>query len=287
MRFLFLLLSFFLSTSLFAVTDKVAATITTAGQTSTLEVTQRDSIAIQVFGTFTGTLVIEATVDGTNWVAIQVIPAGGTNYQSSITTSGIYTTACGALQLVRIRASAFSSGSALVTLKTGNGSPQGTNIVPPIGASITLTNSGQTVEQYYATLSLSPSAAVVVVGMAGFIQSINALRTTLGFNTQMDTYTATGTGAVLALTSKPLKSFALSVKGTGAAPTSFTVLLQGSLDGLNWTTLLTASNIAPGDGGTVWQAVGASTPVTYIRTNTTGLTLGGASNIVVRALGLQ
>lgn len=156
-----------------------------------------------------------------------------------------------------------------------------------------ITRGAQTVGQFWAGAdggapsSLTGMPGVVVVGMPGFIQSINSQRTTLGFDTRTDTYSATGTGAVLTATAKPLKSFALAVKGTGAAPTAFDVRLEVSLDGMNWTQVLAATNIAPGDGGTVWQAVGALTPALYVRTRVAGITLGGASDIVVRGMGLQ
>jgi len=91
--------------------------------------------------------------------------------------------------------------------------------------------------------------------------------------------TATGTDGTLRLPS-PCKDFAIMVKGTGAAPTAWTVDLQGSLDGTNYSTLAT-HNTASTDGATVWTN---AKPVSYIRFNTTALTLGGASAIIIVAL---
>lgn len=181
----------------------------------------------------------------------------------------------------------------------------GIRVTRTIGAD-SLTNSapaqalGVTWGELIATPGLSPTAqAIIIWAMPGFSTASNSLRVgltatagnptpmTLGYGSQSDTYAATGTGAVLSATARPLKSFALAVKGTGAAPTSFTVLLQGSLDGTNWTTILTASNITPGDGQVQWAAAGIATPAIYFRTNTTALVLGSATDIVVRLLGLQ
>jgi hypothetical protein len=74
------------------------------------------------------------------------------------------------------------------------------------------------------------------------------------------------------------RSFGLEVKGVGAAPTSWSVNLEGSLDGVNWTALLTHN---AGDGSTQWAV---DKPVSQVRVNVTALTLGGASAINVNVL---
>lgn len=74
----------------------------------------------------------------------------------------------------------------------------------------------------------------------------------------------------------PFATYAVSVKGTGGVPTSWTVVLEGSLDGVNFTTL-TTHNAA--DGSTVWDTAGKAT--LFVRPNVTALTLGPATDIRV------
>jgi hypothetical protein len=98
--------------------------------------------------------------------------------------------------------------------------------------------------------------------------------------------TATGTGVVIALFPSPggapFATYALSVKGTGAAPTSWSVTLDVCLDGQNWTTLLTHSSA---DGSVIFDAAGK--PSNWIRVNVGALTLGSATDIVARAVGVS
>lgn len=104
-------------------------------------------------------------------------------------------------------------------------------------------------------------------------------------SSRQDTYSTTGTGATLDVSSQGMSKFGVQVKGTGAAPTSFTVVLEGSLDGTNFSTLLTHTNASPGDG-LVLHSGAVALPVLYFRSRCTALTLGSASNIVVTIVGI-
>lgn len=77
----------------------------------------------------------------------------------------------------------------------------------------------------------------------------------------------------------PFATYAVEVKGTGAAPTSWTVTLQGSLDGVNWTTICTHTNTTNSDGDTVWDTNGK--PVLFLRVDVSALALGSATDIAV------
>lgn len=74
---------------------------------------------------------------------------------------------------------------------------------------------------------------------------------------------------------------ALSVTGVGGKLTSWTVTLDGSLDGVHWTTLLTHNST---EGSTVFESEGGSRPVRYLRVNVTALSLGDASAAKVFAV---
>jgi hypothetical protein len=78
--------------------------------------------------------------------------------------------------------------------------------------------------------------------------------------------------------------YGLQVKGTGAAPTSWSVTLDGSLDRVNWTTLITHANGANADGATVWDTAGK--PCLFYRVNVASLTLGSATDVKISAIGV-
>ncbi len=79
------------------------------------------TVSLQLTGTWTATLVWEATVDGgVSWFSIQSAvlssPAGA--LVTSATANGQWTLSTAGLDAVRVRASAFTSGTAVVTLET-------------------------------------------------------------------------------------------------------------------------------------------------------------------------
>jgi hypothetical protein len=76
---------------------------------------------------------------------------------------------------------------------------------------------------------------------------------------------------------KALSKHTLQVKGVGAAPTSWSVTLEGSLDDANWTVLATH---AATDGSIVSVV---DKPVLHLRVNVGALSLGSATAITVIA----
>jgi len=94
---------------------------------------------------------------------------------------------------------------------------------------------------------------------------------------------ATGAGTVVNAGDRPPRTFSVQVKGTGAAPTAWTVDVEGSLDNANWTVLGTHGT-ADVDGKT--KFIATDKPVIYVRYNVTALTLGGATAIEITLLGL-
>lgn len=73
-------------------------------------------VGVQVTNTFSATLQFEMTIDGTNWVAVQATSVTTGAVATTATATGIYRfDVVGALS-VRARASAFTSGTATVTL---------------------------------------------------------------------------------------------------------------------------------------------------------------------------
>lgn len=97
------------------------------------------------------------------------------------------------------------------------------------------------------------------------------------------TATATGAGASTAVRPDQSKFASIQVKGTGGAATGWTVVLQGSLDGTNWTNIRTHGT-ADGDGVVLFAGDNIPRPVAFVRLNVTALTLGTATNIVCTAV---
>lgn len=98
--------------------------------------------------------------------------------------------------------------------------------------------------------------------------------------TRPETFTAAATGT--AVSGLPAKYFALQVKATGTV-TSWTVIAEGSLDGTNWTTIVTHTN-ASGDGAIVTNST--AFPALYYRTRCTAIVLGSGTNIKIILLAM-
>jgi hypothetical protein len=97
-----------------------------------------------------------------------------------------------------------------------------------------------------------------------------------------NTFTSTGTGTALT-TSLSFDQYALQVQVTGTSTlTLWNVVLEGSLDSVNFSTILTSTNLL--GQGVVWGSSMVA-PSLYIRSRVVSLTLGLATNIIVTILG--
>jgi len=114
-------------------------------------------------------------------------------------------------------------------------------------------------------------------------QSAVPVTVTPNFATRSDTYTVAASGTTVNKSAAPVTAFAVQVKGTGAAPTSWTVVLEASLDNVNFSTVLTHKT-STGDGAVMWSGSLLS-PTLYFRSRCTAISLGSATNIVVTILG--
>jgi hypothetical protein len=71
---------------------------------------------VQLTGTFSGTFVLEVTMDGTNWDAYAIVVCSTGATATSITATGQYRTELVGVSSVRVRCSAYTSGTATATL---------------------------------------------------------------------------------------------------------------------------------------------------------------------------
>lgn len=116
-----------------------------------------------------------------------------------------------------------------------------------------------------------------------YIANTGIPATSMPYGTRSDTYTTTSNGTTVDRSTSPLKVYSIQVKGTGAGATAWDVRLEGSNDGTNFTQIIQHTNTDL-DGTVKFSAVYAF-PCLYFRSRTSGLTLGGASNIVVTIVG--
>lgn len=71
---------------------------------------------VQITGTFSGTILIEATMDGANWGTYAFINCASGATETSITAVGQFRTELVACVGVRARMSAYTSGTAVATV---------------------------------------------------------------------------------------------------------------------------------------------------------------------------
>jgi len=74
-------------------------------------------VAIQVTGTWSGTLTFEVTVDGTNWAAFNVTPSNSGTDVSTTTANGAWSKQNNGYAGVRARFSTATSGTPVITIK--------------------------------------------------------------------------------------------------------------------------------------------------------------------------
>lgn len=108
---------------------------------------------------------------------------------------------------------------------------------------------------------------------------------TLARNGRDDTFTTTANGTTLGDGFQNWKYFSLSVRQTGVV-TSWTVVLEYSLDNVVFTTFLTHTNII-GTSIPVFSIDAIPRPVYYIRARCTAIVLGAGTNVISTIIGVQ
>ncbi len=141
------------------------------------------SLALDLRGTFSMTIEVSGTVDGTNWTLIPVRPinAAAVQYVSAVTgtAAGIWVGKCFPFRSIRARVTAYTSGAATATLAASTAvlddSLQGTTAplygtaTGAAGAAVTLTlaSPGAGLRQYITFLRiLRSSSAALTAGAA-------------------------------------------------------------------------------------------------------------------------
>jgi len=76
------------------------------------------AISVQIAGTFAGTLQLEASVDGTNFAAYSLADGNSATRATSATAVKLFVGNAFAIHSFRVRASAWTSGTADITIAT-------------------------------------------------------------------------------------------------------------------------------------------------------------------------
>ena len=161
------------------------------------------SFALDMRGTFSMTVEVSGTVDGTNWLAIPVKPTLGSFYGAYVasvvgTTAGIWVGATGPYRKIRARCTAYTSGSATVYLTASTATlpidafDATTSIGTATGAAgaavtLTLAAPGAGLRHYLTYLRISRIATAAMTAAATpVIVTTTNLPGTLAFSIQAD-----------------------------------------------------------------------------------------------------
>lgn len=100
----------------------VTGTLTALNQAVTLPTaTQCDKVGVQITGTFVGTISFEGTLDGTNWVSVALgAAATPATPATSASAAGVFVGDLFQFVGFRVKMTAFTSGSAVITVTTAN-----------------------------------------------------------------------------------------------------------------------------------------------------------------------
>lgn len=205
-------------------------------------------VQVQVTGTWVATLTFQVSIDGTNWVSKNLISATLGASTAVMGSNGLYFGHIGA-RYFRVIATAYTSGTAVVTIRYNAAAGEMPMGVVRLGAdgngdgragtaadSVVLAAwNGSTIDRLYNGASVPANgqkALLVASGMTPTTPLSAATGPANGASTDNTTARAAHTIQVDVTTTT-----------VGTAGTH-TVVLEGSLDGANWTTLATVTPAA-------------------------------------------
>lgn len=154
--------------------------------TVALTLNGQSAATVQVTGTWVGTLQFEGTLDGTTWIPINAIAASTSAPQPTTTVNGLYRITPAGLATFRVNATAYTSGTAVITMRASGG--VGGTFINQI-APIKITNGTDTAAIKAAStpavatdpalvVAISPNNVVPVSGT--FFQAIQPVSLTAG-----------------------------------------------------------------------------------------------------------
>jgi uncharacterized membrane protein len=246
--------------------DKIdSGTIAANGQNvTTLALDGVGSFAVQITGTWAGTIQFEGSVDGTNYVSVNARTSNSGVVGVSTTANGVFRVARPGYQLFRCRSSAWTSGTATITVRQAMAS-----------GAVILSEAIPTGANVIGGVTGSGNFNIVGPGAVGAAISGNPVR--IGISD------GTNTRNVLGDTSG--RSIVVGAAASGAAVAGNPVLIGGS-DGTNARSLRTATDgtLRTDPTGTTAQPVtDAGGSLTVDTSQLPAALVGGRLDVVVGA----
>lgn len=111
-----------------SIATDISGQLAAATETIALPVSGYGTAGFQIAGTYSGTITFEGTVDGYTYQTLYATPTNSTTAATSTTSTGVWTAPVAGLFGIRLRMSAYASGTASVKILsavTGGGSSGG------------------------------------------------------------------------------------------------------------------------------------------------------------------
>lgn len=189
------------------------------------------TFSLDVRGTFVGTFVVEGSVDGTNYTSIGFASSVAGLWVTTLTGVGSWFGGCGAYRQIRCRCSAYTSGTAIVTLRASLGENQIIGVPYPTtlavtgtaavntGVTITIPSGGAGLFHYITGIEIIKFYSVVGVAGSPVVITTTNLPGSLAFTTEQ----AAGAAGTMVrywydFAGNPLKSSVAATNTTIVAP---------------------------------------------------------------------
>lgn len=254
--------------------DKTASGTITSTQNVAVNSQGASSVSCGITGTWTGTIVFEASVDGTNWVSASGINSSTNAISTSTTANGVFEFTVGGYQQLRARGNTVATGTATIALDSSTGVQNiGINTPLPAGSNVIggVTGSGNFNIIGTGTAGSAATGVVTVQGISGGTNLPVSVSTALptGANT-IGAVTISGTPSVSISSALPTGANtigAVTISGTPSVSLSGTSVITGSgTAGTPATGVISVQGIS---GGTALPVALSSTDRTASGTITT------------------
>lgn len=127
------------------------------------------------------------------------------------------------------------------------------------------------------------TAQDIVTAQIRALTNTDVVTTEAQYKGRADSFTATGNGTTVDAHTSPMKHFSIAAKAVGGIAISWNIVLEGSLDGTTFGTILTVSSLT----AAVIFSAGAIYPSLYYRARCTAVVLGTANSINTSIVGIQ
>ncbi len=184
------------------------------------------TVALDLRGTFSMTVEVAGSVDGTNWTLLAVRSMTGGSYVAAVagTAAGAWVAACAGFAKIRARVTAYTSGAATATLLAATGllddrlqgevSSNAATITAALStaATLTLTAPGVGLRHYITGLRIERhAAALLAAGTTPVVITTTNLPGALAFSVPME---AAAQGSVYEKVMEPARAIMASAQNS-------------------------------------------------------------------------